>query len=626
MNQMQFSFFILFLSIFSLPAHAVQRICYFSFNNQSEVQTTQKFVDQINRVAPEPIEVKEFLNNGADPEKSFLQMVESGQKCDGLVISGHHTGAHGGKRAAGKLDLEFIEKLSCDPRYSQWFRGINALWLEGCRTVGVGTITPQNEFNEKLTVDYHVKRVTMERQVDGLTQSVANLDHEFSNTLDQENPLKSRYLRSFPKAKIFGWTNSAPGEKADSERSLLFHMAHIAKYLDPEYGLPEDPLRGGISARGLQDYLNAINLALMPFSYQDRSCEDIAVQGWIDHGTYSKENPLYAFDNPDLEATTSLENSNNLNPLIVKSLECALKNALESGDDARLLKAVDQINADPSSYNYTIGAMLSAYLELKAKKPNSAKLMFDRMKNNESLTGFLEKKIHSKQVGFVRRTDYYSIYREITGYNNPELERELQNQFFAEIKADLPRHDKYLRSNTSAYRTTLLQALVKNRVGGEAFFDSVLQTNPEWDVLANLIKTSSRLGLTREQQLQKIVNILHSPRADPVVWRVAKAELQRMNISENQINAIYQSLNLIPEFQFAENAKNLNLDFPQNQSGEVVRENQAPAALNPPVDLEDGKKKEGFLKRLFSPKKKPKTEPEKKPKKQNFNPGTGGLY
>jgi hypothetical protein len=621
MNQLLFKFFV-FSLFYSLPAHAVQRICYFSFNNQSEVETTQQFVNQINRVASEPIEVKEFLNSGSNPEKSFLQMVESGEKCDGLVISGHHTGAHGGKRAAGKLDLEFIEKLSCDPRYNEWFRGINALWLEGCRTVGVGTITPQNESEEKLTVDYHVKRVTMERQVDGLTQSVANLDHEFSNTLDQDNPLKSRYLRSFPKAKIFGWTNSAPGEKADSERSLLFHMAHIAKYLDPEYGLPEDPLKGNISARGLQDYLNAINLALMPFSYQDRTCENIAVQGWIDHGTYSKENPLYAFDNPDLEASTSLENADSINPLFVKSLECALKNALESGDDSKLLKAVDAINSDPTSYNYTLGPMLSVYLELKAKKPNSANLMFNRMKSNSALTGFLEKKIHSKQVGFVRRADYYSVYREIAGYNNLELERELQQQFFEEIKTDLPRNDKYLRSNTSAYRTTLLQALVKNRIGGEAFFDSVLQTNPEWDVLVNLIKTSSRLGLSKEQQLQKIDSILRSPRADPVVWKVAKAELQKLKVSENEINSIYQSLNLIPEFNFEENAKNLDLNSNQTQPPVVERIEEAPIPLVDPVK----KKKEGFLKKLFTPNKKAPVEPKKEKKKQNFGTGTGGLY
>ena len=64
---------------------------------------------------------------------------------------------------------------------------------------------------------------------DGLEQSFADLSFEFSTTLDQDNPLASRYLRVFPEANVFGWTKSSPGEKSGSERSLLYHMAHMAR-------------------------------------------------------------------------------------------------------------------------------------------------------------------------------------------------------------------------------------------------------------------------------------------------------------------------------------------------------------------------------------------------------------
>ena len=144
-----------------------------------------------------------------------------------------------------------------------------------------------------------------------------------------------------------------------------------------------------------------------------------------------------------------------------------IKNALNSGDDAALLAAVDEINSDPKNYRYTLGTMLSVYQELKAKKPKTAAAMFNRMRNNPQLASFLEKKMYSKQVGFVRRIDYYSIYKELTGYTNLEFEFAMQDQFLNESRIDLPRHDKFLRSNTSAVRTTQLQALLKNNIGGD---------------------------------------------------------------------------------------------------------------------------------------------------------------
>lgn len=547
-------FIILFLSSTTF-AQAKQRICYFSFNNQSEVRTTQLFVDQVNEVAPEKIEVKEYLTEQSDPASSFEKMVASGEKCDGLVITGHHTGAFAGVRGAGKLDLEFIEKLSCDPKYADWFRNVNALWLEGCRTMGVGEITPYNEEKETLTVDFHVKRVTNERQADGLAQSVANLDHEFSTTLDQDNPLSSRYMRSFPKAKVFGWTNSAPGEKSNSERSLLFHLAHISKYLDPADGLPEDPVSSYLSPKGLQQYLEAITLSLMPFEYKDRGCEDIAVKGWIDHGTASSSNYLYVFDNPDLKASSSLASHLDPNPMRVKSMECALKAAAQAKDEAKILQVVDQINADPANYSYTLGTMLSVYEELKAKKSKAAATMFERMKLNPQLATFLDKKIHSKQVGFVRRVDYLAIYKELTGYSNSEVEQQLIEKFLREIQTDLPINNKYLRSNASAYRTTLLQALLKSKIGAPYFYDELLSLYPEWDILMTMEKCLSYQGLSRDEQKNLLIRILHSPRADYVVWKLAQPEFKRLNVPASEIQEIYDSLELIPEFQFPEDGE-----------------------------------------------------------------------
>ena len=113
------------------------KICYLSLNNEKELTEMDKFTENLNRFSDEKIDVQEFLDVGGDPQIAFDEMVKSGVVCDGLVISGHHTGSFGGKRAKGSLSLSFMEKLSCQNKYAKFFNGVKALWLQGCRTLGV---------------------------------------------------------------------------------------------------------------------------------------------------------------------------------------------------------------------------------------------------------------------------------------------------------------------------------------------------------------------------------------------------------------------------------------------------------------------------------------------------------
>ena len=98
-------------------------ICYISLNNEKEMKLTQQFVQKIERALNIQgyIKVHEFQKKDSRPGKSFKALLDSGTQCDGLVISGHHTGSFGGARASGGLYLENLEKLSCDPKYSEWF-------------------------------------------------------------------------------------------------------------------------------------------------------------------------------------------------------------------------------------------------------------------------------------------------------------------------------------------------------------------------------------------------------------------------------------------------------------------------------------------------------------------------
>src|SRR3989338_8774141 len=117
---------IMFL-IFAIQAWADEkpfRLCYFSLNNEKEFQEAINFTERLNKVSPRKIEVIEYLDPKAeiDTETAFRNMVESGVECDGLVISGHHTGAWGGKRAQGSLSIDFLENLACEEKHQAWFR------------------------------------------------------------------------------------------------------------------------------------------------------------------------------------------------------------------------------------------------------------------------------------------------------------------------------------------------------------------------------------------------------------------------------------------------------------------------------------------------------------------------
>jgi hypothetical protein len=229
---------VLFLSVlgFTSFAHGKEtfHICYFSLNNEKEFLEMEKFTEKLNRKSDYKISVSEHLTEeNRNPEEAFEQMVKS-THCDGLVISGHHTGAFGGDRAYGSLGINFLENLSCKEEYKKWFNSIHSLWLQGCRTLGVGKIESFLDEIPEFDPDHHTQRVGQVLEEDNLEQRLAELNMEFSATLDQDNPLSSRYLRTFSRAKVFGWTKTAPGIRAKSEYSIPFHIAHISKLLEKE--------------------------------------------------------------------------------------------------------------------------------------------------------------------------------------------------------------------------------------------------------------------------------------------------------------------------------------------------------------------------------------------------------
>ena len=329
------------------------KICYFSLNNEKEFHEMDKLVKKLNKHSKEKIEIQEFLTKGANAEVAFSKMVKSGVKCDGLVISGHHTGSFGGERASGGLSISFMEKLSCKKENKEFFNHIKALWLQGCRTLGVGKIETYE------SADFHTGRVGNVLAEDHLERSFADLNFEFSATLDQDNPLSSRYLRVFPRATAFGWTKTAPGKKSHSEFSIPFHIANMAHISEKRYF--DNPVSEKISVESAVKYLKAIeNILGKDLS---RGCEisrneNSSVKAWINHGN-KKKRYKYAYINSDLNAYESLFKTKDETLNRAKELECILK---ESKNPEDVLPYLDEILNNEKLIGYSFNSLYELML------------------------------------------------------------------------------------------------------------------------------------------------------------------------------------------------------------------------------------------------------------------------
>ena len=459
-------------------------ICYFSLNNEKEVTEMQKFTKKIKEHTHCSISVKEYLTEGDDPEESFKKMLDSGVRCDGLVISGHHTGAFGGKRSSGSLGIDFLEKLSCDPKYSKWFNQVNALWLQGCRTLGTGEIAIDDE---EASADHHTARVGAVLEEDHLEQSIADLNMEFSATLDQDNPLSSRFLRAFPGATVFGWTKTAPGERAGSQYSIPFHIAHISRLSNNQDGFPSDsPIKGTWTKDSAIQYMTSM-VGVLNWEVNIQ-CKELAVEAWKEHGKVQNQATEYGFYNPDLNAYKPLQSSADSATLAkARFLDCLLKNS--KGEE--FLKALDEILKDPQLIRYTYNALLERLKGLKKEDPALYQQVLKKLKASPVLKQFLAQKLTGKRLGILRKIDYLAFYEEVYG-KSEKLQSAILDKA-SEAFEKIP-SSTY---NEIDYKMTLLSSLGKhgylnNQKGLNLLSKIAKDSNP--DLRARAVRSAGQMG------------------------------------------------------------------------------------------------------------------------------------
>ncbi|MCC6277742.1 MAG: hypothetical protein IT289_07505 [Oligoflexia bacterium] len=404
-----------------LPASQLPKakltLCYISLNNDREFIETKAFIDKIQAITGKNlVEVTEFQKKGQSPEQTVRDLIQNKVVCNGLVISGHHTGAFGGARSGGSLSIDFLERISCEADSSKWFLNIQSLWLQGCRTLGATTELQQQQ-NMDLA-NFHGARVGAVREADHLQQGQWDLVNEFANVLDSETPYASRFMKSFSHAKIFGWTETAPGEKASSDKSLPYHIHNVALQLVSSSGQTiklSNPFAPKISPAAAQAYQDALVTILMP----PRTVKTLkaSLEGWKLHGSPDPSKGIYGLYNSKLNAHPPLVGSEDTWLLKTRDLECKVRNASTFEVKMSHLKSILADERLIALSFYTLRDILR-----KADRDTAqSKIIRETMAASTKLTSFLKMKLSSKHLGIVRKVEYFAFVRDVTGEINQEL-------------------------------------------------------------------------------------------------------------------------------------------------------------------------------------------------------------
>jgi len=443
-------------------------LCYFSLNHEKEFTVMEKWSKAHNQnLRDKKIIVHEYQNKGKSPEENFVAMMnehmQKGISCDGLVISGHHTGSFFGSRDDSNkgLSIEMLEKLSCDPQYAEWFNKVNALWLQGCRTLGANIVAGNAN---AVNADFHTDRVFNVREEDNLNFSYTQLSQMFSEALDQSNPLSSRYMRTFPRASVFGWTATAPGEKARSEMSLPYFIANLAKVKNDSAPISVPTLSKSHPShtQALVALLQKIELP----NYQQGKLEKQAILAWLAHGQREKlkglaSNPS-SFQNRDLNAVPAMYSSDPKELLPMQQtqvLTCALKNYTSPEDPIQVIKILEK---KPNLIPFLINSIVSFLANDSPMDASSRDRVREILKHHQPILNFINERLTSDQVGVLKKVDFLTMLEEIEGKKNTagraKIIDSVKRLFTMKAKSNA---DGTLHSDTRMARSETVDSLLK---------------------------------------------------------------------------------------------------------------------------------------------------------------------
>ncbi len=397
-------------------------ICYVSFNNHKEYYLLNSFLAKVQKLAKTTKKIRaiEWLQQGGDAKETFQRMVGSKMKCHALVISGHHTGTWGGHRASRGVSLTDVENFSCKPDNRDFFSNLRFVWLQGCRTLGQesGVAAADRDL-----VTFNAERVARDLDIDGLAQlNQFRLQQDYADIFDRENPYSSRLNRTFESAYVFGWTMTAPGEKANSENSMLQHYGNAVLNFEAKTRRKSGPLENPLKLKTASSAQRYYDFMVDSLSGKN-ACPECLTKGWIQHGNVSKNKGRFGVDNPDLSFLNPLKF--NADPLIKTSreIDCRLRH---SDDPKEIVSTLEAALKDPRLASLTlhsvrevIGRSNSEY----GRAPLELALIKRTLRNSQSLNQLLFLKLTSPHIGLVRKLEHYAFYVDVTRQRLPELEK-----------------------------------------------------------------------------------------------------------------------------------------------------------------------------------------------------------
>ena len=388
-------------------ATETSNICYFSL---SERPAEASVTDSGNK----KVEIIEYYTDNNTPQESFKKMINSGKKCDGLVISGHHIGSWYGDKVEGGhlLTLDFIEKISCKPEYKDFFKNIKSLWLDGCNTSPKGHLKSQSyRTADNLTAGYINAHEATKRHNQFISYS-------YGDVLDRHTPLSSRYLRSFPNAQVYGFSNKAPSEE---------NKAMVTKEGKRAYwNLIQNHIRK------LGSHIRKLNLAIEADIEVNKKISDIEVGIKAISSMSNPCSPLdIAIQNKSAEIWNQESGSGNSashGNKATRKIGCDLVNAkkdLEKNPTSKeakrkILEALKQIESK-EQYHHLFNNIFETYkLAHKSSDDNFFTNVHSILKGtptqpNIPFKSSLTEKIDSKFNSSIRRIDHLKFYEYLYG-------------------------------------------------------------------------------------------------------------------------------------------------------------------------------------------------------------------
>ena len=432
-------------------------ICFFELDN---TKTSQNFKNRIdknsnNRLCKKKQEFSStntvvhcYQPNQEKGVKAFERMIQeitqSGDRCDGLVMSGHHTGNwYGG---TGRIKLKDLEDLSCNPNYRKWFSNIKALWLDGCNTV-TDNILQSSAVNIPTPDSETARVVGKEYSADSITRwAVTNTSQAYTASLDKNTLLSSRYLRMFPQTQIYGFNGASPEGAKKGQASLIAqHLSLLGSALQAEANqnkhikeidrikqalsaiLSSDPCdedkleaweKAGwetlkLEAVEQQDYKKAYNLGCNltlakqvldnPHSEKNQKALANYIKNLMENKTVDSNKKL-------LELANELLN----NPSSKKAVELAKKTLLHTLDE--ITSEDTNIKEEDKTYTHLLFHNIYDTWKTAQKYKTEDEGFYQKVQKTLQADNFkisLKERIESNQTASLKKGDYIKFYMEV---------------------------------------------------------------------------------------------------------------------------------------------------------------------------------------------------------------------